>query len=195
MSGDITVVIPSIPPRGDMLRRALASVTRQTLPPATVVIEFDHDHEGPAVMRNRALEKVNTEYVAFLDDDDQFRPQHLQLLHACAEETSADLVYPWFDVISYRATPGWDPLGRFGMQFDPDQLDTANYIPVTVLARTKVIRDVGGFVNKSEEGATCEDWGCWLRLRDAGARFVHLPQRTWLWNWHNNNTSGLPSRW
>lgn len=193
---DVTVCITSIPPRAKMLRRAVWSVLEQTLPAAAIVIEVDHDREGPAVVRNRALAKVTTEYTAFLDDDDQFRPDHLEQLRACAEASGADLVYPWFDVVSSRATPGWDPLGRFGLPFDPDYLDQSNYIPVTVLARTKVIAGAGGFVNRSEPPATvCEDWGCWLAMRDAGAKIVHLPQRTWIWNWHDGNTSGRSDGW
>jgi glycosyltransferase involved in cell wall biosynthesis len=191
---DITVVIPTIPPRARKLRQAITSALGQTLPPACIVIEIDHDHEGPAVVRNRALAKVETEYVAFLDDDDQFRANHLQLLRQCAEQTSADLVYPWFDVVSSRATPGWDPLGRFGMPFDPLALRQNNYIPVTVLARTKVVA-AAGFANRSDVDATCEDWGCWLAMLDAGATFVHLAERTWVWNWHEGNTSGLTDRW
>lgn len=179
-----------------MLRRALESVSTQTLAPATVMVEFDINREGPAAVRNRAIQKVTTEYVAFLDDDDVFKPHHLETLVAVAEYGGADVVYPWFDVVSYRVTPGFDPLGMEGEPFDPDELDNRNYIPVTVLARTKVIRDAGGFVNLSEDGpSVCEDWGCWLRMRDAGAKFVHVPHRTWIWNWHNNNTSGKTDRW
>lgn len=197
MNDDITVVITSIPPRADMLLRAIGSVLKQTLAAAAILVEVDHDHEGPAVVRNRGLAKVTTEYVAFLDDDDEMRPGHLAALRRTAEDANADLVYPWFDVVSSRPTPGWDPLGRFGMDFDPAYLDEANYIPVTVLARTKAITATGGFVdrNTSGEGATCEDWGCWLAMRDNGAKIVHLPERTWIWNWHMTNTSGQRHVW
>lgn len=192
----ITVVIPTIAPRGEMLQRALRSVAAQTLQPDVVVVEPDDDHDGPAATRNRALNMVHTEWVAFLDDDDEFWPDHLEALKRCADETGADLVYPWFDVCSVRSSPGWDPLGAFGLPFDPARLDSANYIPVTVLARTSVIVAAGGFVNRGDDRtATCEDWGCWLAMRDAGAKFVHLPQRTWIWNWHDSNTSGRTDVW
>jgi hypothetical protein len=192
---DISVVIPTIPPRAKKLRQAITSTLGQTLAPASIIIEIDHGHEGPAIVRNRALAKVTTEYVAFLDDDDQFRANHLELLHRCVEEHDADLVYPWFDVVSSRTTPGWDPLGMFGVPFDREAIRQRNFIPVTVLARTKLLVAAGGFVNRSEVDATCEDWGCWLAMLDAGAKFVHLPERTWIWNWHDGNTSGLPDRW
>lgn len=197
MTADITVVIPSIPPRAELLKRALASVTAQTLSPVRLIVEFDLGREGPAVLRNRALERVDTEYVAFLDDDDELLPQHLELLHETAVRESADLVYPWFTIVDSEGClrPDLDPLGRFGLPFDPDIiLNQANYIPVTVLARTSVVRAAGGF-NVLFGHNPCEDWGCWQAMVRAGARFVHLPERTWLWHWHGANTSGLTTRW
>lgn len=195
----ITVIIPSIPPRADYLQRAVASVLSQTFPATALLIEFDHDKTGPAATRNRALEKVQTKYVAFLDDDDQMLPYHLEKLHACIVEHDADLVYPWFQVVSYRKTAGWDCLGAEGLPFDAAELKERNFIPMTVLAKTKTVRRAGGFVEvpewQSTDGSTGEDWGCWRAMQDIGAKFVHLPHRTWLWNWHNKNTSGRSDRW
>lgn len=187
----ITVIIPSIPPRSRLLARALKSVLDQTRTNIEVSVIIDAHREGPAAIRNRAIERARTPWVAFLDDDDEFLPDHLEKLYDCAKETDADVVYPWFEL-----PVGWDPLGKFGVPFDPDALDKANYIPVTVLARTEKLKDVGGFVNRGTiDTTTCEDWGLWLRLRDAGAKFVHLPERTWIWHWHGKNTGGSNKRW
>jgi glycosyltransferase involved in cell wall biosynthesis len=78
---DITVCIPTIPPRAKMLARALESVAEQTLQPAAIIVEYDHEHTGAAATKNRALAKVTTPLVAFLDDDDHFLPHHLAVLH------------------------------------------------------------------------------------------------------------------
>lgn len=199
MSSDITVIIPSIPPRVQYLQRAMQSVLDQTLPADAVIVEFDRDKEGPAAVRNRALEKVDTKWVAFLDDDDVMLPYHLEKLHQMAEATDADLVYPWFHVISHRRTPGWDPLGAEGLPFDADELAERNFIPMTVLAKADTVVRAGGFVPvpdwQSSDGSTGEDWGCWMGMLKIGAKFVHLPYRTWVWNWHNANTSGRTDRW
>ena len=192
-TSDVTVVVPHIASRADMLTRAWGSVRAQTRLPAMIHVEVDRDRAGPGVTRNRALAKVTTEYVAFLDDDDEFLPAHLELLRNCAALTGADVVYPWFNVIG-----GADPLGRFGLPFDAAHLRGANYVPVTVLARIKAIRAVNGFEpppTYGGAGPTCEDWGLWLKLADAGAKVVHLPERTWNWHHHGRNTGGRTDLW
>src|SRR3546814_4180233 len=86
--------IPTSPQRKVMLSRAMRSVMAQTLPARAVIVQADNDKEGSAVTRNRALEAVRTPWVAFLDDDDQFLPHHLQRLSQALTETQAYVVYP-----------------------------------------------------------------------------------------------------
>jgi glycosyltransferase involved in cell wall biosynthesis len=190
----VTAVIPTIPPRKDYLERALASVRFQTLAPHDVEVATDYDHAGAAATRNKALNAVQTTWAAFLDDDDEWRPKHLRTLVEAAEESGADIIYPWFDVLSPRGFDPWP--GVEGRPFDPDDLRTRNYIPTTVLARTEIVRDVGGFEPYGDqEESACDDWGLWRKLLAAGARFHHVPARTWLWHWHGKHTSGLGDRW
>jgi len=186
---NITVVIPAHHSRlrNGMLTRALASVWQQTLLPNAVIIQVDEHGAGAAATRNSALEKVNTPFTAFLDSDDELLPNHLHLLHQRLTTTGADVAYPWFTVIG-----GTDPLERFGVPFDPAELDRRNYIPVTTLVRTEAVVAAGGFQDRFEydHGATCEEWQLWLTLRDRGARFEHVPERTWRWHHHTKNTGG-----
>lgn len=182
----ITVVIPTIPGREKQLIRALASVDAQTMRPATVLIEADVNREGPAAVRNRMLAKVTTEWVAFLDDDDELYPDHLRRLIRYARLSGLDVAYPGWD--------GDDPTGMFGLPFDPVLLAERNYIPVTALARTEMVRAAGGFQPHPDAGGDpCEDWGLWLAMLDLGAKFGHLPVRTWRWN--PGGTRGRPDRW
>lgn len=189
---DVTVVIPTIPPRTHLLQRAVLSVYDQTVQPVDIVVELDVDHEGAAATRNRGLAKVTTEFVAFLDDDDELLPNHLEKCLAELKRTGADLVYPWF-----FTSDGRDPLpGSFGRAFRLERLREGNFIPVTVVARTESVRRGGGFVNMPNPfDSAWEDWGCWIRMVDTGSTFVHLPERTWLWNRHEDSTRGHPTRW
>jgi len=176
----ITVVIPTIAGREVELERALGSVRAQTVPVAWTMVMHDIERTGAAATRNRALAKVDTEWVAFCDDDDEWYPNHLRLCARHARLTGADVVYPGYDI------DGEDPIDCFGIPFDPFLLRRRNYIPVTTLCRTELVRKAGGFQEHPDEnGDPCEDWGLWLALLDAGAKFSHLPQRTWLW--HNGN--------
>lgn len=196
----LSVCIPSIPPRGRMLMRALASVAAQTRQPDQIVVSIDNGGIGSAANRNKALEAATGDWVAFLDDDDEFLPRHLErLLQAAEDNPFSDLIYPWFEGINtegiFTVPQRGEQVPPFGVAFDAE-LDNCirndgNFIPVTVLVRTDLIRKVGGFVPLGAEGADqCDDWGCWKRLLEAGASFSHLPERTWRWNGHPHHTSG-----
>ena len=174
---NVTLIIPTIPGREEQLRRAVESAQSQSRPADDILVYLDDEREGAGPTRNRALANVDTDWVAFLDDDDELKPNHLRACARHAWLTGADIVYPGYDTI------GDDPIGCFGIPFDPVLLRQRNYIPVTVLARTDLVRDVGGFRDHPDEyGERCEDWGLWLALLDAGAKFSHLAQRTWIWD-------------
>ena len=186
----ITVVVATIPPRVALLERALKSVTAQTLLPAHVLVLEDTDRGGAAATRNRALERVDTEWTAFLDDDDELLPDHLKLCARYAYLSGCDVVYP-----GYEVEGGDDPVNCFGIPFDASLLRKRNFIPVTVLARTEKVRAAGGFQERPDEnGDPCEDWGLWLAMLDQGAKFGHLPQKTWIWHL-GDTTRGRPDRW
>jgi len=186
---DITVAIAVHPPRlgaGGPYERAAASVWAQTLQPSGGIAGvLDEAGDGAAVTRNRALDLVTTKWVAFLDSDDELYPDHLKLCARYARLSGVDVVYPGWD--------GPDPTGMFGQPFDSVLLQRANYIPVTVLARTAAVRAAGGFQDHPDDnGDPCEDWGLWLAMCEQGARFGHLPVKTW--RMHPGGTRGRPDR-
>lgn len=53
---------------------------------------FHRENGGTSVARNFALSQARGRYIAFLDEDDVYRPQMLEVLHAAAEKTGADVV-------------------------------------------------------------------------------------------------------
>jgi hypothetical protein len=190
---NITVAIATHPPRmgaGGPWERAVASVHAQTLPPSSIAVALDVDREGAAVTRNKALALVKTEWVAFLDSDDELLPDHLKLCARYATLSGVDVVYP-----GYECVGGEDPVNCFGIPFDASLLKRRNFIPVTVLARTGSVLAAGGFQDRPDEnGDPCEDWGLWLSMLDNGAKFGHLPQKTWRWHL-GDTTKGRPDRW
>jgi len=201
----VSVVIPTISGREQLLAEAVASVEAQTLRPGPQIIHVVKDvgHRGAGVARDAGLRKVDTKWVAFLDDDDVMYPEHLAVLMDAAWD--ADYVFAWYDVIDRagRIQPTWDPLPHFGHPFDP-QVPTQTTI--TVMVRTELAQEVG-FLDTPEDGLVDgqragEDWRFTLGCVAAGARFLHVPRRTWAWrHWgagspgRPGNTSGMASRW
>ncbi|MFC8447682.1 glycosyltransferase family 2 protein [Kitasatospora sp. NPDC057223] len=193
MQTGISVVVPTHPARvrNGMTKRAVGSVFGQTLPAASLIVEHDLDRAGAAATRHRGLLKVTTEWVAFLDSDDQLKPNHLADLMACAQDAGADYVYAWYVPVGF----GSDPLPHFGKVFDPEH---PTQTTITTLVRTELAQAVG--FREPPPGATIngerygEDFQFTVECIAAGARIIHLPRRTWLWNAHGANSSGQPDQ-
>lgn len=186
---EVTFAIPSIPPRTSLLQRALGSIATQTVPVAGVAIAFDHGREGAGPTRTRALRQVQTEWVAFMDDDDELLPHHLEVLLCCADASGADVIWPWFEVRG----GGGDPIAcNRGKQWDPLSPHT---FPITTLVRTELAQRFEFQAPLSGRGCAGEDFQYWVWLSDAGAKFVHVNEITWFWHHDSGNTAGLPSRW
>lgn len=189
----ITVVIPTHPARitNGMTKRAVGSALLQSYPASAIIVENDKTKMGAPFTRNAGLQKVTTEWVAFLDSDDQFKKNHLEVLINGAYEHGADYVFSWFDPIGFG---GGDPLGHFGKQWDYEH---PTQTTITTLVKTEIAQLVG--FRTPPEGATIngerygEDFQFTMECAEEGAKFLHIPQRTWLWNYHGMNTSGKPT--
>lgn len=206
------MVIPTIPPRERLLQRALKSVDAAakvfyTAFPSLnvhVITALDAGHAGSAATRNKALGTVETEWVAWLDDDDAFLPHHLVTLYTEAMATGADIVYslPYVMDTQGRKIPRQADWGG-GPTFDPELLRRKAHIQTTSLMRTESALAVGGFAFIADEtGAVNDDHGIYLALLESGAQFAHVHEETFVWQHHgygtpgvSGNTSGQGSRW
>lgn len=209
----VTVVIPTIAPRAEsgMAQRAAESAavalgnlagSVDTKPfIGAVLLQVDSLKQGAARTRHAGLEMVGTEWVAFLDDDDEFLPDHLMKLHTAALEHQADYVWSRFRITypdgSCLSGPQFLGEKAFRQWDDADPCQTT----ITTLVKTELAIRAGGFAQFDDTGALVdgqrrgEDHEFTLRCRAAGGVFRHVPQVTWKWNHHGGNTSGLPDRW
>lgn len=188
--GDITVCVPSIPTRGALLARSLASIAGQWQTAGAISVAIDAEREGAAITRTRALMAVRTPVVTFIDDDDTMNPNHLFALRRFMDDTGADMVFSWFDVVG-----GIDPFPQhFGKAWDPAN---PTHTTVVTMVRTELAQSVGFVAPEGGDGAggSGEDWNFTLGCLAAGAKIMHLPERTWKWYHNTGNTSGRNDRW
>jgi glycosyltransferase involved in cell wall biosynthesis len=119
---------------------------------------------GVAAARNAGLERVEAEWVAFVDDDDLWAPQKLaSQLEALAASpgcewscTGAIVVDENLRIVGSEAVPAAGGL--------VDRILAYNAIPgggSSVVARTEVVRALGGF---DPELRVVADWDLWIRL-------------------------------
>lgn len=180
----IDVLIPTIPGREEFLNRAVTSVQMQSYQAHHIHACTDLDREGAAFTRNELLAVVedDVDYVAFLDDDDFFYPNHLDVLSTLATQHNADYVYSWFD--------GNDPFPENrGKVFNPQE---PHHTTMTVMVRAALAKKVG-FRTDHPEGWTLpqEDWRFTLDCLAEGAVFAGTSEITWHYSLHGTNTSGL----
>ena len=171
---EVTVITPSLPERSQVLKDAIDSVTAQEHSVSGHFVGVDHQKEGPVIVRNKLIGLVDTEWTAFLDDDDVLFPNHFSTM--AANTDGADLIWTW---CTSEGRGTFNP----NSSFDERRLrQDGNYIPMTVAVKTELLNEVGGFVDHPQE-----DWHLWVRLLDAGARFKNVPVITWNYRFLGNN--------
>lgn len=132
---------------------------------------------------------VNTEWLAFLDDDDELLHHHLEVLYKHAVETNSDVVWPWFE-----RRQGDRPVNQVLPHKKVWEPTSPHTFPMTTLVRTEWAKKVQ-FRPPETAYFSGEDWHFWTELSSLGARFSHLDEVTWVWHVHFSNTSGAPGRW
>lgn len=178
-----------------MTLRALQSAMQQSLEPASYNVYTDVHQRGAPYARQHALEMNREPWTAFLDSDDTFMPNHLEVLAKAQIETGADYVYSWFELVRLGQRLGdVDPVFPPTHFSEPWDKNNPRQTTMTVLVRTDLAREVG-FWDVSDDKRfkdghrVGEDWEFTLKCNELGTIY-HVPQRTWYWHHHGQNTSG-----
>jgi glycosyltransferase involved in cell wall biosynthesis len=178
---DITVVIPVWDSYVDQLPFALASVRRQRVPVAIVVVDNASAIAVPetpgavtlrlpvrrsvGAARNAGLATVGTSLVCFLDADDELLPGTLERLRArlaarpsCIASVAASVA--WLEGSGDPVAWPWPRPLAYRLCRHPRLFAAAasfrNQYPTTgaALMRTETMREIGGFADADHE----EDW-------------------------------------
>lgn len=176
--------------RPDVLRNCLQSIQNQTYENIEVVVvedgeakagkminnEFSNmdiryyatgEHIGRAKVGNIALSKATGAYFNFLDDDDEFYPNHVSSLIEVINNNSYKVAYSlaeecvchfnrkkrsYFEVYKFV---------RYKNAFNKLYLLHENYFPIqTVMFSRELFEELGGF---RENVDYLEDWDLWVR--------------------------------
>lgn len=182
--------------RPEKLRRAIQSVIDQTYPDWELIVVDDHSPINPKDIvlgfndkriqfkrlkrnfgnhsrpKNVGTTMTKGEYVCYLDDDNVYRPDHLNVLVKALEANpQIDVVYG--DRWCIIEETGEGKLGVTS-DFNPSLLLQRNYIDTSdSLIRRDALMYVGGW---DEEHRRFLDWNLYLRLAKAGYKFLHVPQ-------------------
>lgn len=213
----VTCVVPTHR-RGAELARAVRSVLAQTVGPAEVLVVDDTPESfaaavvaplaapgGPAVRlvaapaergsagrsRNVGAGEAAGDVVAFLDDDDEWSPEHLELALAALVD-GVDLVVTWTArTDGERAVPD----GRMpaGVTAQDAYGQNPGFFGSNVVVRAEALARVGGF---DPELRVLNDLDLLVRLLEAGCRYAVVRQETVTrWVHGAQLSAGTGDRW
>jgi glycosyltransferase involved in cell wall biosynthesis len=198
----VTAIVPAYNAQTTIIR-ALNSIAAQTYRPIEIIVVDDASddqtydvarsfsaggiattvcrlerNEGASQARNHAIERAAGAFVAFLDADDEWQPEKLQTqMRVFRENPSLAFVYSEAAFVG----PGEKDLGLVNPgRIRPDGKDAWKVLLLyptattpTVLARTDLVRRVGGF---DRALTIAEDQDLWIRLALEGEiRCVNKP--------------------
>jgi glycosyltransferase involved in cell wall biosynthesis len=206
-------VIMSTFNRAHLLPRAINSVLKQTYQDWELIVVDDNskDDTGKVVKsfkddriryikraknsgcdnapKNDGIKASQGDYIAFLDDDNEYRPDHLAvLLKEIEKDDTTDIVYGdrWI-VSDPGVTNPLRPQLGFCMDFDPALLMERNFIDQSdVLIKRKAFFDIGGFDERYKKYV---DWNVWVRMSKYGKRFRRVPIIITDYHLHNSMKS------
>ena len=141
-----------------------------------------HPVRGPGAARNRGIQAAQGELLAFLDADDTWHPEKIQL------QLDAFRASPEIRLCVAQVQNFWSP------EIEPPQHDPglllpwAGYTFSSLLARREVFDQVGLLDEKKMVG---EDGDWFLRFRNSGLPHKLLPEVLSYRRLHNRNISRL----
>lgn len=150
----------------DLWRRPLKTrpLVFEQLPEHVVGPHIDYGSRA----RNRGLAVARGDYIAYLDDDNTWRPRHLELLVEALEQTGADFAYSQME-----RHPAGDLIGAATPVYGG--IDTSLLIHRRGLPERCGMWPLPHELNGDKHAP---DWGVVERWLNAGATWTHVPHIT-----------------
>jgi glycosyltransferase involved in cell wall biosynthesis len=204
----VSVIIPTYN-RAHLVTKSIDSVQRQTFKDYEIIVVDDggndntsellqlrygkrivyirkHRNQGLSAARNTGVGAARGEYIAFLDDDDQWLPEKLEMQLALMQKNpSLGLAYCNAHLVNESNELIKEVQGsKRGYIYD-DMLASNHFGISSVLLRKKVFLETGYY---DESLSALEDWDLWIRVsKFYDVDFVDQPLVRYLM--HSNNMS------
>ena len=209
----VSVVIPSYN-HARYISRALQSVLNQTYTNWEVIVIDNHSTDNTdeviasftdpritylkihnngviAASRNAGIRAAKGKWIAFLDSDDWWTNDKLQICFDYVDE-KVDLVHHDMEVVSEQPRPFKRKIIKSRQLKIPVLIDlllkSNAIVNSSVVVRKSLLEKIGG-INESVEMVAAEDYNTWLRISKLSSQFFYLPRRLGFYLTHNQNVS------
>jgi glycosyltransferase involved in cell wall biosynthesis/Flp pilus assembly protein TadD len=201
----VSVIVPTFN-RPQMLEASIKSIISQTMQDFEIIVVNDagqdissvlkrfkdkrikylqhNQNKGLAAARNTGIKSATGKYITYLDDDDIYYPNHLEILVNYLESSNYKVAYTDAYRAHYERENSRYVLKTkdlpYSSDFDCDRILTGNFIPVLCfMHEKKCLDDVGLF---DETLTSHEDWDLWIRM-SRKYEFGHIKKVTAEFAW------------
>jgi glycosyltransferase involved in cell wall biosynthesis len=207
MKPEISVIISTFNRGNGLLQRAIDSVLKQSFKEFEIIVVDDHSDDPPPINippgedriipirlpwntgyqvrpKNVGIMCSRGKYIAYLDDDNVYLPDHLEVLHEAITKNQADVVYG--DRVYKSTIPNEKRfMGRMSYDYDLKRINQGNYIDTSDIMHTiQSINDIGYWDIFWERKA---DWLLMTRFGKANKKIVHVPKIITEYWWGEDN--------
>lgn len=212
----VSVIVPTHN-RPDMLREAIESILDQTFQDFEIIVVNDagqdvepvvrsfnnpriryisHDtNKGLAATRNTAIRAARGKYIAYLDDDDIYYPEHLETLVNFLENRDGSVAYTdAYRAYQEKCGDKYIITGRdvpYSFDFDYDRIMYQNFVPVLCFMHRRDCIEATGYFD--ETMSSHEDWDLWIRMSRM-YKFYHIASITCEFRWSTDGSTMSSSK-
>lgn len=155
-----------------------------------VALKTQPEQRGQSAGRNLAIRSARGRWIAYLDDDDLYLPNHLETLVEALVRTGAMVAYTDSTRVVEEEVDGeWVALSRelaMSHDFDREHFLRDNLTPVINVMHERSCWEICG--PHDETLPVLEDWDYWIRLSRRWD-FVHIPKVTAEVRWRKSGAN------